>query len=666
MRSTAIIFLLFISVYSAFAVKAYPKAVKVTQPDGTSIMVLIHGDEHYRYVTTLSGIPVACGTDGFYHFAEAPNADIIRANNSMPYKTLAASVKTRKSLILLVQFSDVKFSVDNPKTHFDKMLNQEGYSDFEATGSAKDYFKDNLNGYYNISFDVTDVISLPQTIAYYGQDDESVPSVVTYDVNMPLLIRDACEAVRSKYNFADYDLDNDGVVDHVFVFFAGYNEAEGGDKNTIWPHTFSVESKNYIYNGKKIGTYGCASELKGASGRLPAGIGTFCHEYSHSLGLKDLYDVNYASGGLSKCLWKTLSIMDEGNYNNEGRTPPYYCAIDRELSNVAEFSLLSVDREYSLSPINVNGTILKANTSIRDEYYLFENRSSSQKWDKYIGGNGMVVYHIDKSVNYAGGIKAYVRWDKNLINADASHECADLVESLDSASIVSQVFFPGQGNVKEFSATSNPGFEDWNGDPLGMKLLNIRQTGENVAFNVVKDDTERLLQVIAPQVTPYQKDALVKWKTNKEGIFSWGLRWGLKSSDESLFKDTTINKLSFSIEGLSAKTEYKCQIFYKGKKMNGDTTSVEFTTGSYTSSFPYIYSIKNEYSVGDTVMLKVQNLVEEVSSVQWSVDGVQMTDNILIFITPGIKKLSLMMVYAKDGSSEIITKKCYVKEKKIK
>lgn len=750
MRSVSIIFLLLASFCSAYAVKAYPYPVEVVQPDGTRITILLHGDEFFRYATTLSGNVIAMGEDGFYHYADYNSGALsisqrkvdvfgavafpgsfrtigmeipenvareIRQNNirrllrdagvenwtgafgtgvrqgangpqgavgfrgTIGAKGMYGAVGTKgtiginganggaggyasssqvqdiQTLVLLVQFSDVAFSVEEPQVHFDKMLNQEGYSEYGATGSVSDYFRDNFLG-WSFKFDVSPVITLPDTEEYYAANDESVPAVITYDVKMYELVKDACDAVKSEIDFSIYDKDGDGKVDHLFVIYAGYNEAEGGGKNTIWPHSWDISSHNFKYNGVKIGQYGCTSELMGATSSLPAGIGTFCHEFSHSLGLVDLYDVNYGSEGKGKCLWKVLSIMDEGNYNNDGKTPPYYCAIDRELAGIADIEVLSSDSplsEYLLEPVNIGGKVYRADTKVPGEYFLMEVRAQSG-WDSYIGGRGMAVYHIDKSDNIAGGIRASVRWDNNLVNAYSPHECADLIEAMNDAIDISQVFFPGQGDIHEFSASTIPAFDEWSGDAVGLKIFDIGYDGDNVMFQLMEDNTERMLSVLGAQVTAYQKDASVRWKTEKKGEFTWGLRWGLQSQPSSDFTETQTNLLRLSIPNLEPKSDYVCEIFHKGKTGNGDTVAVKFTTMGVTSSFPYLYQIKSHYSVGDTVSLKALNFLEDVSSIEWYIDNTSIKEGRYVFRSPGQKELKAVIRYSKDDSQEIITK----------
>lgn len=692
MRSISTIFFLFATFCYLYAVKAAPYPVEIIQPDGSRLTVVLHGDEYFRYTTTTSGSVIALAEDGYYHYADFNTGSLrisaVRVSNSavLPASSSAGvdfSVVSRirnhnmelawgasgggtvslpqqvNALVLLVQFADVKFTVADPQAHFDAMLNLPGYSSDGATGSARDYFADNFSG-HEFVFDVSRVITLSNNLAYYGEDDESVPNVITYDIRMHLLVKEACDAIKGEVDFSKYDQDGDGVLDRLFIYFAGYNEAEGGGKNSIWPQFWNMNSYKYIYSGIRIGSYGCSSELMGATNAMPAGIGNFCHEMSHFLGLKDLYDVNYGSDGVSKCLWKTLSIMDEGNYNNDGRTPPYYCAIDRELSGTGAIKELQPDMSYLLHPSSVEGDVLRALTSNEGEYYLIENRSQN-KWDSFIGGSGMLVYHIDKSSNVAGGIRASVRWSNNLINANSSHECADLIEAFNDAASVSQVFFPGQGQITEFSASSIPAFEMWTGDPVGLKISGIVQTGDDVAFRVSSDNTERLLPVLSPRVIPYQTEAALSWSTEKQGTFSWVVSWNQEESTDDGDSAVT-DKKNYLITGLAPKTEYSCRIYYSGRTGNGDTTTLHFTTLGFTSSYPYIYNIKNKYSVGDTIRLHTLNVIEEISSQEWYVDGASVSSGEYVFTTPGKKTVKSVITYAEDHTQETITKLITVKE----
>ena len=51
---------------------AYPGMVKLTQPDGSTIMVRIHGDEWGHWMTDASGKVIEMGEDGVKPWALRP------------------------------------------------------------------------------------------------------------------------------------------------------------------------------------------------------------------------------------------------------------------------------------------------------------------------------------------------------------------------------------------------------------------------------------------------------------------------------------------------------------------------------------------------------------------------------------------------------------------
>lgn len=207
---------------------------------------------------------------------------------------------TKKGLVILVQFSDKSFT--NPanvltlgsgektiKALYTDMLNKEGYTDKKtgAIGSVHDYFKDQSNGKFDLSFDVVGPITLSHSYSYYGEHTDN-----DNDANAPQMIIDACKAVKDSVDFSRYDWDGDGEVEQVYVVYAGEGEATGGDANTVWPHKYNLSAvgKSLSYNGVKIDTYACSNEViraevNGKTRTYYMGIGTICHEFSHCLGL---------------------------------------------------------------------------------------------------------------------------------------------------------------------------------------------------------------------------------------------------------------------------------------------------------------------------------------------------------------------------------------------
>ncbi|MEG2755758.1 MAG: M6 family metalloprotease domain-containing protein, partial [Mucinivorans sp.] len=388
-----------------------------------------------------------------------------------------------KGLVILVNFSDVPFSVSAPNNAFTNMLNQKGYSRNGATGSAKDYFKATSFGKYNPDFTVVGPVNIPGTMKFYGENNTS-----KQDINAAQMVVDACnEADKAGVNFADYDSNNDGQVDNVFIYYAGYNEAEYGGENTIWPHKSNIISRNLQLDGKYIGPYACSSEYKGAgTGKVMAGIGTFCHEFGHVLGLMDMYDTEYnGNRGLDK-----LSIMSMGGYNNGGNTPPLWNALERQTTGWGEYAVFNdQSSKVSLAPINISNQGYMIPTSTRGEYFVIEVRDCTVPgtWDYWIDVNhqakGLVIYQVDQSFNMVGGMFASQRWSSNRINTVLGHECMRMLLPETYYFKPIDAFWP-TSSVKSFIRDGREPARDWNRKPLPYELTDITLDKDIVSFNV--------------------------------------------------------------------------------------------------------------------------------------------------------------------------------------
>ena len=77
----------------------------------------------------------------------------------------------RNLLVILVEYTDVKFTVDDPNTKFSNLLNKSGYSDNGATGSAKDFFTASSSSKFVPTFDVKGPYTLSNKRSYYGGND---------------------------------------------------------------------------------------------------------------------------------------------------------------------------------------------------------------------------------------------------------------------------------------------------------------------------------------------------------------------------------------------------------------------------------------------------------------------------------------------------------------
>ena len=512
----AILLLLALSGASAFAVPAKKGPVTSIQPDGSAVTVYLHGDEYLHWVTDESGRMLIKDRDGFYRsaFTKAPalrdvqKAQAMRARKSIRRSPINSGEK--HFLVILVEFSDLSFTVKTPKTAFGNMLNQYGYSDNGGTGSVRDYFVDNSSGKFTPTFDVIGPVKASKKASYYGSNNDD-----GNDEHAGELFAEACSLAHAKglANFSDYDNDKDGTIDNIFFYYAGHDEAEGGGEDTIWPHASSLAYGygDVVYDGVHLGAYACSSELRGSSGANMCGIGTFCHEFAHVLGIPDFYDTDYEENGSGLGLG-SFSLMSHGCYNNDGRTPPNLNAEERcmmEWMKMPDFWNEGSKTLYGIQN-NVAGRLPTNNDG---EYFLFETRDGTG-WDKYIGQEceGLVVYHVDKSLNIVGGKTAAGLWASGYsINSYADHECFRLVPSdpvnyhQNGKYYIKYIVFPGASLVRSFSDKTSPAMLAWDGGSTGYGIskinfydravsLTVEKTGWRQVFGTVTDTDGNPLQ----------------------------------------------------------------------------------------------------------------------------------------------------------------------------
>lgn len=499
---------LFIAMLSD-AVPARPGLFRYTQPDGSVIMLRRHGDEHYNWTTDASGQVMKLDSDGFYrrsNFMPERRPSSLGPVPGQDRAPMAIGDSDRKNPlcfgvhyipVILMEFADNEFTIQSPASQFDKMLNQKGYSDNGGTGSVRDYYIDNSHGQYTPVFEVFSPVKLQKSLLDYNFDKNNGGDLG----NAALAIADAARLLDDQIDFSKYDSDNDGRVDMILVYYPGHNPAEGGPASNIWPHQWSVMGKQVVYlDGTVLDRYFCTSELKGSAGSTMCGIGTTSHEFAHSLGLPDFYDVNYDEDGTSLCL-VDYSLMCSGCYNNDGRTPPYLNIEERMMLGWVENDAL---RDLPAGVVGIpsidNDVAYKSQTSAEGEYFVYECRDGSS-WDSFVPP-GMIVYHVDKSDRMVGTFStASYLWQAgkslNQINFLGAHPCFYIVPAPDPGNLMygmryyeeygyafeggnylAKLPFPGQEDVTEFCPV------DWNGSAGDIYLSDISYADGKVTVKV--------------------------------------------------------------------------------------------------------------------------------------------------------------------------------------
>ena len=504
--------ILLLSFLSLQAVPAYRGTVKRVQPDGTTVHILIQGDEHCHLLTTLDGHPLMEDDEGWLRYASLIDGDVTCFASSpaahdaemrsadeiqfldqhpafdlrdIPVRRRARQVSTEpgdmqigsfptkgkvRGLIILAQFTDVKFS--NDAEYFERIMNEDGCTLATPYGSAVDYFRDQSMGLFDPTFDVIGPVSLNQTMAYYGKNTGGD------DMRAGQMIRDACLKADTNLDvdFSQYDYDEDGKVDMVFVIYAGYGENYGASSDCIWPHKYELSSygMSLTLDDKAIDTYACTCEIYGATGTVPGGIGTFCHEFGHVMGLADHYNTTNSAPMMTG----RFDIMDVGCYNDSTFTPPAYSAMERyslewmDLEEIKEPAL-----NLSLEDIKTSNHAYMLQTPNDDEFFILETRVKNG-WDTFLPSQGMMITHVD-----------YLKsaWAMNVVNNGSNPRyCIVPADNSLSYSNDSRDLYPLVGRTPSdpgnnaFTGNSVPAAITWDEQWIDRDVTNIQFGADSI------------------------------------------------------------------------------------------------------------------------------------------------------------------------------------------
>ncbi len=505
------------------AVPAYPGVITLSQPDGSSIEVLMRGDERSAHIFSEDGYLLNYDSDGMLVYATLDNEGLIlpskvRANNisarndlekeflnginkegllkaleredsfnspTLPFSHFSGSntraanglmsslvpfptIGEHEILVVLVQFQDHKFVHPDPAKYFDRILNEKNYKEDGAYGSARDWFSFNSMGKFNPHFDVLGPVTLSGELSDYGEDRGGQIDPDAYN-----MVIEACKILDPDTDFTKYDANNDGFIDNVYVYYAGKGQADTGISKYVWPHSFDIYSatrQTYKFDGVILNHYATSNEVRRDEGFT--GIGTFMHEFGHVLGLPDLYTTNYTTA-FTPGPW---SIMDYGPYNNNGMTPPNYTAYERYCLGWLQPTELYYDGHYELKPLQDSNQSYIVKTDDENEIFLFDNRQQKD-YDQYIPGHGMLVWRITFDQNI---------WDSNSVNNIPNRQRVDILEAdnIPSEENRDADTFPGTKNKTEFGPKTRPAFQTMLKDKIYYYLTNIAENNGIISFDL--------------------------------------------------------------------------------------------------------------------------------------------------------------------------------------
>ena len=728
---------------SSIAIPAKRRYLQVNQPDGRALTVTINGDENFHFYATTDGIPLVKAIDGTYCYATldangklitssllAHNAEnrsqqemtFISTNsqnvltikqmgakraamrNAVRQSRLKARMQKsglatngmstymagatggegigvtgkRKGLVILVNFKDVKMQAAHNNAEWSNFFNQEGYNKLGNSGSVHDYFYKQSYGKFDLEFDVVGPVTLSKNMVAYGGNDsdgnDADPAGMAYE---------ACKLAASQVNFADYDWDGDGEVDQVFIIYAGYGEASYDDEDTIWPHEWDLASAGYnlTLNGVKISTYGCSQELYGASSlKQMDGIGAACHEFSHCMGLPDMYDTEY-SGGYGMSDW---DIMSNGSYGDDGYKPVGYNSYEKWVSGWLQPTELKspqyITDMKALSDAPEAYVIYNEKTPT--EYYLLENRQQKST-DSELPAHGMLVLHVDYDKS---------AWENNTLNNSKNHQrftiipadgvCSDATNSGDT--------YPGTKMNTSLTDTSSPAAKLFNANKdgryyMGKPITDIAENNGLISFTFMNGELVEVPALLTSTIAS-SNSFTASWAA-VENAESYNLELkettGLKDPSEALsfaedfstwgagFEGDATNDISSKLDSKTKNAGWTGQKVYEGvggakigsSKATGNLTSPAFEAEN--TSITIGARFKQYGNDAKTITVKLLNESgSEVSSKSISITGALQA---ICFddITPGKYKvrfvptkrayINAVSIYNGDFSEEELT-----------
>jgi len=397
----------------------------------------------------------------------------LRRSPTAPSPTPTQTTGVARILVLLIQFSDTAANPSHDGAYFDSRLNSTGGS----VRSVRSYYQEVSRGALTLNATIISTwFTSAHPMSYYGADS----STGVDDANGPIyrLVVEAVRLADPSVNFASFDTNGDGVVDHLMVVHAGAGqESNPGQKDLIWSHRWAVldadpttpGSQSLTADGVQIYGYTMESE--------DFVVGTATHEFGHDLGLPDLYDTDGSSHGAG--IWDPMA---EGSWNGNpaGSSPAHMSAWSlMRLGWVTPTDVTTSLVGTSIDAVETSGKVFRLSIpgSIQ-EYFLIENRQPLG-FDAGLPGSGLLIWHVD---------------DSQTSNDQDTHRLVDLLEA-DEASMGDHpvdASDPWHDTASGWGPETVPDSRAYDGAATGWRVRDISASGATMIATIAHDVTKDL------------------------------------------------------------------------------------------------------------------------------------------------------------------------------
>lgn len=305
------------------------------------------------------------------------------------------SVGERYFPVLLVETPDYK-ALDSAFMH--RMFNEVGFKENENYGSVYDYFVSSSGGKFKPTFDIYPV-KLPNAFSSYNKEGSFITSAL--DI---LIERSDFKARASKYE-----------KEIPFIFLHPTSKEKASSYNSgYFNHQYSLQysaGRAYSKNGFKFNSYAFVSQKaenkpNATSTKDVAMLGAFIHEFSHVIGLADVYSAD--ANGYATIGPLPYDVMALGLRNGNGGYPSTFSAFEREAMGWLKLTeIANSDSVYELKKLSEMQAYAVSNPNHPNEYYVieyrpavgFDSKIGSSSYSGKQGKNGVLIWYIDYDVN---------------------------------------------------------------------------------------------------------------------------------------------------------------------------------------------------------------------------------------------------------------------------
>ncbi len=359
-------------------------------------------------------------------------------------------LKTKKNLVIMVQFTDKQFDVAHNKSYYNKLL-------FGSGNSMKSYYTEQSYGQFNVTGTVLGPYTSTHPVGYYATDANTQNNQIDdANVNIYELTREAVKLAKAAnpiFNWADYDKNNDGIIDAVTIIHAGAGQEEVNPalaNSTIWSHQWAIPGGGQaIGGGKKVSIYNMNPET--------GQVGVFAHEFGHVLGLPDLYDPSYQIEGAGS--WDLMASGSWNKISQYGDCPAGLSAWSRHYLGWLKYTVAKKDLLDVAFPATKNTPYalqLWTDGNTSEYYFLVENRQKTG-YDAGLPGEGLLIWWVCRAENYIGDNSVNVPLPSMMpIEADGNWSLWRSIDDPLSNRGDAGDPYPGTANNTAFTFTSNP------------------------------------------------------------------------------------------------------------------------------------------------------------------------------------------------------------------